>query len=543
MSVQFRQRTPGEYLKILKRRKWLIILPVIAVASAVAWVVYRLPDVYESSTLIVVKPATLPNSVVPTVTEDSLTRQLSSIAQVVTSRSQLEPLVNKYELYKRERDRGEPMESVIDMMRRDIAVQINTSRNDITDGFDIKYRYRDPKVTQAVTAELASKYITEQTANTVNSTVAAKQFIDNQVKQTKDELDAIDQKRLQFMKENLGSLPSEAQSLLSQLGGLREQQKVLLTEMGRLQDRRSTLSSSLTLVKKQTEQAIGDAAENLTDPKTTPAWAQLVSRKADLQAELQHMLTELKPKHPDVLAKQAQIDSVQKEMDQQIADWKDRIAEKEKKLKNRPDLQAAAMENDIKFIDNEIKRYQGLIADNDKQIANYTERVNKVPGSDVALGALDREYQTKKAAYDLLLQQQQKITLGADAATQQQSEGIEVVDAANLPSKPVAPKRFMLAGIGLFAGLALGLLLTAIFEIPLLLTIQSTEDARHYTGLPVLISVPELLTPHEARALPRRRRLLLAAGVIATIVSIPLLALALRLTHVFEFLSQSSGRA
>jgi hypothetical protein len=230
-------------------------------------------------------------------------------------------------------------------------------------------------------------------------------------------------------------------------------------------------------------------------------------------------------------------------MDQQIADWKDRIAEKEKKLKNRPDLQAAAMENDIKFIDNEIKRYQGLIADNDKQIANYTERVNKVPGSDVALGALDREYQTKKAAYDLLLQQQQKITLGADAATQQQSEGIEVVDAANLPSKPVAPKRFMLAGIGLFAGLALGLLLTAIFEIPLLLTIQSTEDARHYTGLPVEISVREVQTPHEARALPRRRRLLLAAGVIATIVSIPLLALALRLTHVFEFLSQSSGRA
>ena len=543
MSVQFRQRTPGEYLKILKRRKWLIILPVIAVASAVAWVVYRLPDVYESSTVIVVKPATLPNSVVPTVTDDSLTRQLSSIAQVVTSRSSLEPLSLKYELYRRERERGEPIEAIIEMMRRDIAVQVNTSRNDITDGFDIRFRYRDPKITQAVTAELASKYISVQTENTIHSSTAAKGFIDNQVKQTKEELDAIDARRLQFMRDNLGSLPTESASLLSQLTGLREQQKTLLTEMGRLQDRRSTIASQLTLVKKQTEQAIGDAAENLTDPKTTQAWAQLVSRKADLQAELQHMLTELKPKHPDVLAKQAQIDSVQKDMDQQIADWKERIAEKQKKLQNRPDLQAAAMESEIKNIESEIKREQGVINDNEKQIANLTDRINKVPGSDVALGALDREYQTKKAAYDLLLQQQQKITLGADAASQQQSEGIEVVDAAYLPSKPVAPKRLMLAGIGVVAGLALGLLLTAIFEIPLLLTIQSSEDARHYTGLPVLISVPELLTPHEARALPRRRRLLLVAGVIATIVSIPLLALALRLTHVFEFLSQSSGHA
>ena len=98
--LSFRQRKPSEYLKILRRRKWLIILPVIAITSAVSWVVYRLPDVYESSTLIVVRPSTLPNSVVPTVTEDSLTRQLTSIAQVVTSRSSLEPLVDKYDLYK-----------------------------------------------------------------------------------------------------------------------------------------------------------------------------------------------------------------------------------------------------------------------------------------------------------------------------------------------------------------------------------------------------------------------------------------------------------
>ncbi len=66
---------------------------------------------------------------------------------------------------------------------------------------------------------------------------------------------------------------------------------------------------------------------------------------------------------------------------------------------------------------------------------------------------------------------------------------------------------------------------------------------RHYTGLPVLLAVPELLTPQEARAVPRRRKLLLAAGVVATIVSIPMLALAFKLTHVFEFLMQSSGRS
>jgi capsular polysaccharide biosynthesis protein len=183
-----------------------------------------------------------------------------------------------------------------------------------------------------------------------------------------------------------------------------------------------------------------------------------------------------------------------------------------------------------------------LLAKNEQSISEIIERINKVPGVEVALSAIDRDYQMKKAALDSLLAQEQKISLGAEAASQQQGEGIEVVDAANLPSKPVAPKRLMLSSLGIAAGLGLGFLLVILFEGPRLLTIQNTEDARHYTGLPVLLAVPELLTPNEARAIPRRRKLLLAAGVIATIVSIPALALALKLTHVFDILMQSSGR-
>jgi polysaccharide chain length determinant protein (PEP-CTERM system associated) len=541
VSIEFRQRRPGEYLKLIRRRKWLIILPIIAVTSAVSWVVYRLPDVYESVTLIVVKPSTLPTGVVPTITEDSLTRQLTGIAQVVTSRSSLEPLVNQYDLYKPERLRGEPMELIIDMMRKDIKVEVNTSRNDITNGFNITYRGRDPKTAQAVTTELASKYINEQTKNTVNSTTSARQFIDQQVRQTKDELDAIDKQRLDFMQKNVGNLPTEANSLVGQLTGLREQQKALIAEVGRMQDRSSAFSTQLTLLKKQSQQSIDDSAENTTDPKTTLAWAELVKRKSDLQSELQRMLTELKPKHPDVLAKQAQLDSVSNDMDRMIAEWKERIKEKQQKLQNRPDLSIAATEAQIQVLDGEIRREKKMLDDNEKQIGAILQRINSVPGAEVALGALDRDYQTKKTAYDQLLLQQQKITLGADAASQQQSEGIEVVDPANLPSKPVAPKRFLLSGLGLAFGLGLGLLLAGIFEIPRLLTIVSSEDARHYTGLPVLISVPELLTPAEARSLPRRRKLLLAAGVTITLVSIPLLAIALKATHVFEFLS--SGRS
>ena len=50
-------------------------------------------------------------------------------------------------------------------------------------------------------------------------------------------------------------------------------------------------------------------------------------------------------------------------------------------------------------------------------------------------------------------------------------------------------------------------------EVRRLFTIQTIEDAKHYTSLPVLVSIPELLTAAEARAIPRRQAFALAAGI------------------------------
>lgn len=543
MSVEFRQRRPGEYVKMALKRKWLILLPTIAVGAAVAWVINlgvpftdrypRLPDIYLSQTLIVVKPSTLPTGVVPTMADD-MTRQLTAISQIVTSRSSLEPLVKKYDLYRTERLRGEPMEVVIDMMKANINVEVNTSRNDITNGFNISYRGRDPKTTQLVTGELASKYTDEQTKTSISHTIAAKEFIDRQVEDVKKEIDDIERRRVEYMEKNVGNLPSEGAGLIGQLNGLRDQQKTYISEVGRLQDRRSALASNLTLLKKQTETGIEDTARNITDPKTTLGWSQLVTKKAELESQLTTLKQQYTEKHPDVISKQKELDGIKNEMEQLVAEWKEKIKQEQERLKNRPDIGVANVENEIKLTDGEIAREQKMLVQIESQIGTITQRLNSMPGAEVALGALDREYATKKANFDQLLQQQQKITLGSAAVSQQQGEGIEVIDPANFPMVPVAPKRLLLSAIGFVAGLGIGLLLAGIFEIPKLLTIQTTEDAAHYTSLPVLISVPELLTPREVIARPQRRRVLLAVAMVLTMAAIPVLALSLKATHLFE---------
>lgn len=534
MSVEFRSRKPAEYFDIVRRRKWLILLPTIAVGLAISYVVFRLPDIYESTTLIVVKPSTLPNSVVPTIEEETLTRELTSISQVVTSRSSLQPLMEKYDLYKEERRRGEPMELLIDAMRKQIKVEVNTTQHEITNGFNITYRGRDPKTTQAVAAELAGKYIDEQTKSTVNGGTSAKQFIEEQVRQAKEELDGIDTQRLKYLQENMNNLPSQSQALVGRLTALHEGQKALIAELGRSRDLAAAYRSQLADISKSYQEEMALSAENTTDPKTTVAWANLVAKKSELENELQSLLAQYKEKHPDVVAKKQQLEAVKRDQDQMIDDWKTRIEERKQKLQQLSDPRILSLKTQIAMMDSDTQRQQKLLDETNKQIAELDARINAIPNAEVGLEAIDREYQTKKLNYDNLLAQQQKVVIGADAAKDQQGSGIQVIDPANLPEQPVAPKRFLLTVAGFGIGLALGLVLAIGIELRRLFTIQTTEDAKHYTGLPVLVSIPELLTAAEARAIPRRRAFAMVAGIAFAIVSIPTLAFVLRLTHVFE---------
>src|SRR2546423_642055 len=127
MSVNFRQRTPGELAQMVWRRKWMILLPTLAVAVAVAYVVWRLPNVYESTTLLTVRPASITTSAVPQLSDSDLTIRINNIGQEVTSRSTLEPLIERYGLYALERRRGESMDALVERMRtKDIKVTLNT---------------------------------------------------------------------------------------------------------------------------------------------------------------------------------------------------------------------------------------------------------------------------------------------------------------------------------------------------------------------------------------------------------------------------------
>src|SRR5215210_2997244 len=196
MSVDFRQRTPGELAQMVWRRKWLIVLPTAAVAVAVAYVVWRLPNVYESTTLLTVRPASIVTGAVAQLSDSDLTLRINNITQDVTSRSTLQPLIERYDLYARERARGESMDALVEQMRmRDLKITLNTSR-EITNGFYLSFHGSEPRSTQAVTEALARKYVDAQAQTANDETKLTVDFLNEGVAAQKAKLDDIDRRRL-----------------------------------------------------------------------------------------------------------------------------------------------------------------------------------------------------------------------------------------------------------------------------------------------------------------------------------------------------------
>src|SRR5262245_22091680 len=101
--------TPIAILRIVRRRIWLIVTPLVVCAMAGLLVSSTLTDMYQSDTLIQILPQRVPGDFVrPTVTLRAEDR-IDGITQQVQSRTQLEFMINEFGLYPAMRQRM-PME-------------------------------------------------------------------------------------------------------------------------------------------------------------------------------------------------------------------------------------------------------------------------------------------------------------------------------------------------------------------------------------------------------------------------------------------------
>lgn len=527
----------------------MIILPIITMTAAIGYVVYKLPSVYESRTLLTVKPPTISDKVVQSLTDEDISQRLQAINSEVLSRNSLEPMITKYNLFKLERDAGVPMELIIEKMHKNIVTEVEKSDDERKiASFSIKYRDRTPEAARNVTAELAGKYVNAQVIASTQTAEVTREFLDTERNNKKQELDQIEKERLNIMMQNVETLPESSQGLIAQLQGLRQREDTiakekqsLITEKGRLQESIRALNSQARLIEDFGEKETQEATRQASRIEDTPAYGQLIQKRAELTARLEKLKAQFREKHPDVVDTKTQIDKVNEELANLAKNTDKRVKEANQSSSRKAELQKQNLliekqkaENQIAQIDSQMQFKDSETQQNAIQIASLEAKINTIPNVKVALEGVNTRYQSAKTTYDDLLKKTNDASLQVSRESNAQGETIRVVDAANIPSSPVAPKRAMLTGIGAAIGLALGLFLAGIFELPRIFRIQNIEDAKHYTGLPVIASVPPLLSHDEKTWLKRSHWLKVAAGAVIAVGAIPLIAMIIQATRVFE---------
>ena len=552
MSIEFRQRSMGDYVAMLNRRKWNILLPTIAMGLAFWWVASGLPDLYESTTLLTIKTPEISEKVAPSLTDNNVSERLQSIGQSVLSRTSLEPLVTKYNLYADALNAGFSMEEILVRMRKNITVELEKINEDKVAGFRITYRGEDPEVARNVAAELANKYMAAQNIESTQNAETTREFVDKQLADAKAQLDALESERIAIMTQNVETLPESAQGLIAQLEGTRNRdetiakdREVLMTEKGRLHDSIRSLNNQARLLDDFNQASTQEAVEQSTRIEDTPAYGQLIQRRAELTSRLENLKKQYREKHPDVIQGQADINAINEELaklgraaEQRVKQAGQSVARKAQLQKKSLDLEKEKAESQIVLIDRQLAMKEVESAQNAAQIAGLERKLNAIPNVKVALEGVDNQYQSAKTNYDEVLK---KFNAAQGQLTKEvnlQGESIRLVDPANLPQTPAnkVRKPFFIA-LGGAVGLALGLLLGLPFELRRFTTVQGSDDVGHYTNLKVLATIPPLYTESEINQRKRADWLRLVGGGAAAFAAIPLTIFLLEVTHLLERLN------
>ena len=93
-----RQLTLADYWLIVWRRKWLLILPFVAVGVGTVLWCFSLPNIYRASTTILVEAQKVPDAYVRSTVSSPVQDRLRTITQQIKSHTRLEQVMRDLRL-------------------------------------------------------------------------------------------------------------------------------------------------------------------------------------------------------------------------------------------------------------------------------------------------------------------------------------------------------------------------------------------------------------------------------------------------------------
>lgn len=461
-----------EYFEMAKRRwGWIVACAAVLFPLSV-WISHIIPPTYESQTLVLVQQQVVPQDYVKPVVNEDLDAQLASMKEQILSRSRLEPIIERYGLYS---DKGLTMDQRVADTRKAISVsQIHSDTgHGGTPGFYVAFDARDPHTAQLVCGEITSLFVTENLNAMQQSAEGTTDFLKQQLSDAKRTLDEQDARLATFEEKYLGRLPDETSSNTNTLQALTTQLDSITQSISQMQQNVTFLQTMIAQERRQ-EQSGG-----------SPVQVEQDEREKELKSLLQQktqLETQYTPDYPDVVAITHKIADLQAEIK--------KAPFKHAAIPAAPGVQADSpevlrLETQLHAVQQSLipaKREQARIQ---QQIHVYEARIDQSPQVEKEYKQITRDHATALQFYNNLLTKMNESSMATALQQRQQGEQFSVMDPPNLPESPKFPNHKVFAAGGLFAGLALGVLIAALLEFRDT-SLRSEADVWAFTGLPTL---------------------------------------------------------
>jgi len=493
------------YLDVARRHKWRIILCGIGMFVSLTVFAHRLPDIYRAETVILVDSAQVPDKYVPTINTGDIAGRLTTLEQQVLSPTRLKKLVESEGLYEQESGKRTE-EDVIRSVQKSIVVEVVNPGGGKMGAFRIAYSGRRREQVARIANRLAQMFIEENLRARVDQTEDTAQFLEEQLQETKRQLDDKETQLRGIKSHNIMELPESKPYHLEALANLRTQIQTIENKIQQDQREKAVLQSMM----------FSDTEAPTVDVDGIPTGGLGGGYQTELQ-KLEQKLSQLKlrygPGHPDVRKTEREIERLKAKASSEAA-GSDTIVEQQPAIPaQRQKRRNPVLEAQIGKLDEEVQDQKNLVGPLQSQLTFHESKLEQIPVFEQQIARLQSDYDILKLQYTGLLEKEKAAEISHALEVHQKGEKFEVLDPAVTPLKPAAPNRALISTAGLFGGLLLGIALAVMAEMNDE-SVRSEGEAARIMGKPVLCSVPQLVSGKEIRK-RRLKGLGIFAGTLA----------------------------
>lgn len=287
---------PEQILEIALRRRWFIIFPFCIAMIVGIYLAFTLPKLYEASTLILIQPQKVPTNFVQSIVSSDMDSRISTISQQIMSSSNLEKIIEQFNLFSDSDSEKMFFEDKINALRSRIKVEVTRARSSGADAFSISFAGKNPQNVMQIANTLASFFINENLKLREASAIGTSDFLEVELNSMRKRLEENETELKNYREEFMGALPEQLDTNLRILDRLQEQlsnkQEGLRDAKGRLDEFDSQISEMAKL-QGSSSMSVEDIMNN-ADADSFVKLNQLVEQYAFLK-------TKYTEQHPDIL--------------------------------------------------------------------------------------------------------------------------------------------------------------------------------------------------------------------------------------------------